>query len=44
MSKTALLVGATGLVGSEVLNILLNDNSFTNVTVLCRKPLSQKYQ
>jgi len=39
MSKTALLVGAGGLVGQSCLQYLLDDPSFTTVRVLVRKPL-----
>lgn len=36
---TALLLGATGLVGAEALKILLGDPSFTKVVTLTRRPL-----
>jgi uncharacterized protein YbjT (DUF2867 family) len=39
-SKTALLLGASGLVGSHLLQKLLSDPSFTTVRVLVRKSLS----
>ncbi len=39
--KTALLVGATGLVGSFVLEQLLQDSSFDSVVVLSRKSLNK---
>ena len=42
MKKTALLVGATGLVGSELLNLLVNDDNFSTITALTRKPLNIK--
>ncbi len=35
--KTAILIGATGLVGSNLLNNLLSDNSFSKVKVLTRR-------
>jgi uncharacterized protein YbjT (DUF2867 family) len=38
--RTALLVGATGLVGSECLQLLLGDPSYNRVIVLTRKPVS----
>lgn len=38
-SKVALLAGATGLIGNEVLHLLLNDESYSNVIVITRKPL-----
>jgi uncharacterized protein YbjT (DUF2867 family) len=36
--KTALLLGATGLVGNECLQLLLDDPSYNEVRVLARKP------
>jgi uncharacterized protein YbjT (DUF2867 family) len=39
-SKSALLVGASGLVGGHCLRCLLEEPSYTKVTVLVRKPLS----
>ena len=41
--KTALLVGATGLVGGFVLEQLLEDASFDKVTVLSRKTLGNNH-
>jgi uncharacterized protein YbjT (DUF2867 family) len=41
MAKSALLVGATGLVGGFVLEQLLNDNDFNEVIVLTRKSLGK---
>ncbi len=38
--KTALVVGATGLVGSALVEQLLRDNNFSNVIVFTRRPLS----
>lgn len=37
--KIALLAGATGLIGAELLNLLLSDESYAEVKVLTRKPL-----
>jgi uncharacterized protein YbjT (DUF2867 family) len=37
MPKTALLAGATGLVGRELLKLLLNDSSYQQVVVFSRK-------
>ena len=37
--KTVVLVGATGLVGSECLKLLLAEPAFERVTVLTRRPL-----
>lgn len=39
--KTAILLGATGLVGSHVLQQLLNDNDFSSIIVLTRKTLNR---
>jgi len=39
-SKTALLIGASGLVGGHCLLYLLEETSYTKVTVLVRKPLT----
>jgi uncharacterized protein YbjT (DUF2867 family) len=38
-NKTALLVGATGLVGNELLNCLLESPAYDQVRVFTRKPL-----
>lgn len=38
-TRTALLLGATGLVGGHLLRFLLQDSDTTKVTVLTRKPL-----
>lgn len=40
MNRTALLVGATGLVGSELLQLLLADNYFSSVIILNRKTIN----
>ena len=37
-SRSALLVGATGLVGGHVLQLLLDDETYAEVVVLVRKP------
>jgi uncharacterized protein YbjT (DUF2867 family) len=45
--RTALLVGASGLVGRELLDLLLLDATYEKVVVLTRKPLlidNAKYQ
>jgi uncharacterized protein YbjT (DUF2867 family) len=39
-TKTALLVGASGLVGGHCLQLLLEDQVYTGVTALVRKPLA----
>lgn len=40
MSRTALLLGASGLVGSECLKILLKEDSYGSVQALVRRPLA----
>lgn len=37
MSKKAILIGATGLVGSSILQFLLKDNRYSSVIVLHRR-------
>jgi uncharacterized protein YbjT (DUF2867 family) len=39
-SKVALLAGASGLVGKELLTFLLNEPSYSKVIVLVRRPLA----
>lgn len=41
--STALLLGATGLVGGHVLDLLLNDPAYTRVTVLGRRPIARMH-
>ena len=43
MPRTALLLGATGLVGSELLTLLLADTEYRQVTVLVRRNLPQTH-
>jgi uncharacterized protein YbjT (DUF2867 family) len=38
--QTAVVIGATGLVGTHLLGQLLNDDSFSHVRILVRKPIS----
>lgn len=40
MKKNALILGATGLVGEECLRLLLQDQNYSNVKALVRRPLS----
>jgi len=40
MAKIALLAGSTGLIGSQLLELLLGDNRYTRVIAVSRKPLS----
>jgi uncharacterized protein YbjT (DUF2867 family) len=42
-SRTALLLGATGLVGGHCLDQLLADETYTHVTTLGRRPLQQTH-
>lgn len=37
--RTALLAGATGLIGNQLLELLLQDDSYSTVKVITRKPL-----
>ncbi len=43
MSRTALLLGASGLIGGHCLELLLADSEYAHVTILVRKPLSQAH-
>lgn len=38
MHHTALIIGATGLVGSEIINYALNDDRFDKIKVFVRRP------
>ncbi|MGB3947384.1 MAG: NAD(P)H-binding protein [Bacteroidia bacterium] len=40
MGKTAIIIGATGLIGNELLNLLLNDSEFEKVKIFVRKSQS----
>lgn len=42
MSRTALIAGATGLVGSQLLDLLLSDPYYEKVIVLTRRPVQKK--
>lgn len=42
--RTALLLGATGLVGGHCLDLLLNDPAYGKVSTLGRRPLSREHQ
>jgi|WetSurMetagenome_2_1015567.scaffolds.fasta_scaffold00134_13 uncharacterized protein YbjT (DUF2867 family) len=44
MSKTAVLTGASGLVGSELLSQLLSDEDYGKVIVLVRAPLEVRHE
>jgi uncharacterized protein YbjT (DUF2867 family) len=43
MMKTALVAGATGLIGSQLLDLLLNDDNYNKVIAPTRKPLDIKH-
>lgn len=43
MNKTAIIIGATGLVGSEVLNLLLEDEQYGKVKVFHRRTTGIKH-
>ena len=38
--RTAIIAGATGLIGSQVLELLIADNSYDKIIAITRKPLS----
>src|SRR6476646_2331580 len=40
MAKTALLAGSTGLVGGQLLRLLLNDSRYSTVIAMSRRPLA----
>ncbi|MCX6132673.1 MAG: NAD(P)H-binding protein [Ignavibacteriales bacterium] len=42
-SRSALLVGASGLIGGHLLQLLLDDDAYNQVTVLVRKPLALRH-
>lgn len=44
MAKSALIIGASGLVGGECLQALLADNYFDQVIALTRKPLNIQHK
>jgi uncharacterized protein YbjT (DUF2867 family) len=43
MNKTAIIIGATGLVGSTLLRDLLENSAYGKVVILVRKPLNISY-
>ncbi len=43
MSRTALLLGASGLIGGHCLDLLLADEAYAQVTILVRKLMSQTH-
>ncbi|HNP18294.1 MAG TPA: oxidoreductase [Fulvivirga sp.] len=42
MGKTALLIGSTGLIGGQLLDLLLESDRYDQVTTLSRKPIEKK--
>lgn len=42
MSKTAIILGASGLTGSHVLNLLLRDDNYSKIIAFVRTPLERK--
>ncbi|MDZ7613621.1 MAG: hypothetical protein U5K51_07975 [Flavobacteriaceae bacterium] len=44
MEKTAILLGATGLTGSLLLDLLLEDARYKTIKVFTRKPLPFKHR
>lgn len=42
-NKTAILLGASGLVGSFLLDILLNSEEYDSVVIFVRKDISRKH-
>jgi uncharacterized protein YbjT (DUF2867 family) len=43
MSKTAIILGATGLVGSHLLKLLFDDSRYEQVKVLVRRPVGVEH-
>ena len=37
--RTACILGATGLVGSELLQLLINDEHYSTISIFVRRPL-----
>src|ERR1700759_5667619 len=44
MSYKAVIAGSTGLIGSHLLNILLNSDKYTEVVCLVRKPTGHQHE
>jgi uncharacterized protein YbjT (DUF2867 family) len=43
MTKTALLAGATGLIGTQLLDMLLENDYYNSVVAISRKPLNRSH-
>ncbi len=41
--KTAILFGATGLIGNHLLQLLINNNDYAKVKVFTRKPINKQH-
>jgi uncharacterized protein YbjT (DUF2867 family) len=41
--KTATIIGATGLIGSHLLDLLLKDSTYSQVRVLVRRPMERQH-
>lgn len=44
MSRKAVIVGATGLVGGKLLKLLLGDSLYSQITVFSRRPLDLEHE
>jgi uncharacterized protein YbjT (DUF2867 family) len=42
--QTAVVIGATGLIGSQLVQLLLSDSAFNEVRILVRQPVSFSHQ
>jgi uncharacterized protein YbjT (DUF2867 family) len=42
-NKKALILGATGLIGSHLLDLLLQDNSYSTVRIVVRNPIDRQH-
>ena len=43
MNRTAVVAGATGLIGKELVQLLLNDVAYRSVTILVRRPTGMEH-
>jgi uncharacterized protein YbjT (DUF2867 family) len=43
MAKTAVILGSTGLIGSHLLDLLLQDSDYTRIRILVRRPVSHQH-
>ena len=43
-AQTAVVLGSTGLIGTELLQLLLNDGDYSTVRILVRKPVGMTHQ